>query len=353
MHLPQMLPPTPHAAAQAIKAWAAEVGFDLVGIARAEPSGQREAAAYRAWVESGKHGNMEYLARNLDERADIRKKFPWAKSILCVAIAYHQEPPGIAVEEPAGKIARYAWGRDYHKVIEYKLRKLEQRMRAAFEVHGEPLEIRTYADTGPLPEREFAARAGLGWIGKNTLLLHPRHGSYFLLGELITNLELEPDSPMDIHCGTCTRCIQACPTDAIAPWSVDARRCISYHTLEHRPPSPIDEAYHPAIREAGYIVGCDICQEVCPFNRRPLPTREPDFAPRSPAPAISLQQVLAWQEQDWDIATRGRAHRRAKFEMWQRNSRLLLGLPQEPSLAATPPAPAAASPSNPPTDVPA
>jgi epoxyqueuosine reductase len=319
--------PHPHHAASALKACAAELGFDLVGITRAAPSGAREADAYRAWIEAGKHGSMDYLARHLDERVNIRQKFPWAQSIVCVALSYYQETPAAGEgASPTGKIARYAWGRDYHKVIENKLKALEKRIRAAFEsIPQHPIEIRTYSDTGPFPEREFAARAGLGWIGKNTLLLHPRHGSYFLLGELITSLPLEPDAAISDHCGTCTRCIQACPTEAITPWSVDARRCISYHTLEHRPPAPIDEAFHPAIREAGFIVGCDICQEVCPFNRRPLPTGEADFAVRAPAPAISLQQVLAWQEQDWDIATRGRAHRRAKFDMWQRNARILLG----------------------------
>lgn len=325
---------SPSAAGEAIKAFALGEGFDLVGIARALPSSVRDARAYREWIAAGKHGSMDYLARNLEERFDITKKFPWAKSILSVALAYYQRPPETAIaavggQEPTGKIARYAWGRDYHKVIEAKLKRLERRIRETFApkppnaATAEPLEIRTYTDTGPIPEREFAANAGLGWIGKNTLLLHPRHGSYFLLGEMILSLELAPDDRMPEHCGTCTRCIDACPTDAITPWSVDARRCISYHTLEHR--APIDPIYHEAIRATNYLIGCDICQEVCPFNRDPLPTREPDFAPRAPAPNISLQQVLAWQEQDWDILTRGRAHRRAKFAMWQRNAQILSG----------------------------
>lgn len=344
-----MIPPpliTPYAAAAAVKAFALEGGFDLVGIARAAPSSERDAAAYRGWIAAGKHGSMDYLARNLEDRTDITRKFPWARSVVCVALAYYQEAAeaGTGGGGAIGKIARYAWGRDYHKVIERKLKGLEKRMRGTFEgargegtrgelkgpvggeVGGEStLEIRTYCDTGPIPEREFAARAGLGWIGKNTLLLHPRHGSYFLLGELVTSLELEPDEPIANHCGTCTRCIEACPTDAITPWSVDATRCISYHTLELRTPAAVPEAFHAAMQRAGYLVGCDICQEVCPFNRRPLETREADFGVRAPAPALPLEQVLAWQEQEWDILTRGRAHRRAKYEMWRRNARILMG----------------------------
>jgi len=315
---------SPHTASEAIKAFALGEGFDLAGIARAEPSGQREARAYREWIAAGKHGSMEYLAKNLEERADLTKKFPWAKSVLSVAISYYQEVE--ATEQVGeGKVARYAWGRDYHKVIEGKLKRLERRVREAF-VPGAgetALEIRTYCDTGPISERELAAMAGLGWIGKNTLLLNPRHGSYFLLGEMILSLELAPDERMAEHCGTCTRCIEACPTEAIMPWSVDARKCISYHTLEHR--GAIDPVLHEAIREAGYVIGCDICQEVCPFNGRPLVTREADFAVRAPAPAIGLEQVIAWQEQEWDILTRGRAHRRAKFEMWKRNAGIVRG----------------------------
>lgn len=183
------------------------------------------------------------------------------------------------------------------------------------------MQVRAYVDTGPLLERELAANAGLGWIGKHTLLIHPRQGSYFLLGELILSEELEPDSPMPNHCGTCTRCIDACPTDAITPYSVDARKCISYLTIEHR--AAIAEEFHGPMRDAGFVIGCDICQEVCPFNRAPLVSREPDFVPRAPAPEISLRQILEWQEQEWDILTRGRATRRVKFPMWQRNARIL------------------------------
>jgi epoxyqueuosine reductase len=304
----------------AVKAIARDMGFDLVGIARAQPSAYGEA--YRRWIAEGRHGEMAYLARNLDERLDLTKKFPWAKSVVCVAMAYWQTSPTAPdTTEPAGKIARYAWGRDYHKVMEGKLKRFE---RAVRERLPEPMECRAYCDTGPILEREFAALAGLGWVGKNTLLIHPRHGSWFVLAEWITSLDLEPDSPIGTHCGTCTRCIDACPTDAITPHAVDATRCISYLTLEHR--GTIAEDLHAPTREAGYLVGCDICQEVCPFNRAPLPVgaaNQTDLTARPPAPSIALKDVLAWQEQEWDILTRGRAFRRSKFEMWKRNAEIL------------------------------
>ena len=328
----------------AIKAWAREFGFDLVGIALPQPSAY--GAAFHAWLAAGKQGEMQYLARNFEERLDLRKKFPWAKSAVCVALGYWQDaaaPVAPTAEQrhaaggsnesspsptgkppsPTGKIARYAWGRDYHKVIEAKLKKLERKIRAAFETPAEKLEVRAYADTGPVLERELAARAGLGWIGKNTLLIHPRQGSWFVLGELLLSLELAADVPLGDHCGTCRRCIDACPTGAIEPYSVDARKCVSYLTLEHR--GVIADTLREPMRQAQFVAGCDICQEVCPFNRQPLACREADFALRSPAPAVSLREVLAWQEQEWDILTRGRATRRAKFAMWKRNAGVLAG----------------------------
>jgi epoxyqueuosine reductase len=350
----------PFAAAQTLKTFARELGFDLAGIAPAGPS--LHAEAYRDWIAAGKHGEMDYLARNLDERLALTRKFPWAQSVLSVAISYWQEPaasphaapgtppaegapPGgqplpLATEDspdPAtqtnlatGRIARYAWGHDYHRVFESKLKRLEARIREAFppQKTGLPtLEIRTYCDTGPILERELAARAGLGWIGKHTLLINPRHGSWFLLAEMILNLDLRADDPMPDHCGTCRRCIDACPTGAITPYSVDARRCISYQTLENR--GEVPASLHAAMQDAGFVVGCDICQEVCPFNRdgRPLPTQEPEFAPRAPAPGVGLASILRWNEQEWDILTRGRASRRAKFDMWRRNAEILQGPP--------------------------
>lgn len=296
-----------------VKAEALALGFDLVGIAPAQPT--HWAQAYRAWIDSGKHGAMSYLASQLEVRFDLRTKFPWARSVICVAMYYYNPEPEAPPADDAGRIARYAWGRDYHKVIGNKLDKLEARLIEKFGPH----ESRSYTDTGPLLERELAALAGLGWIGKNTLLINSRNGSYCVLGEIVTELELVPDTPDSDHCGTCTRCIDACPTHAIEPYSVDARACISYQTLENR--GEIPQELHPAIAAAGFVAGCDICQEVCPHNRRPRETTEPDFFPRSTH--VSLPVIQGWSEQDWDIFTRGKAHRRAKFGMWQRNAAIL------------------------------
>lgn len=305
-----------------VKRLAGETGFNLVGIAPAEPS--RWGEAYRAWIAAGEHGAMEYLGRHLDERLDIQKRFPWARSVVAVALAYWQPDPPTEqrpdAASPAGRIARYAWGRDYHRVIGHKLEQFEKQLRAA--LAPEAFEARIYTDTGPVLEREWAVRAGLGWMGKHTLVIHPRHGSWFLLGEMITSLELAADHAMPDHCGTCTRCIDACPTKAITPYHVDATKCLSYQTLENR--GEVPESLHPPMAAAGFIAGCDICQEACPHNRQPLASTTADFTLRDPAPAMSLQEILAWSEQEWDIATRGRAHRRARYDMWQRNARILL-----------------------------
>jgi len=342
---------TPAETSALIKSLARQVGFDLVGITRMEPS--RYDKQYCDWIAAGKQGEMYYLEKGMEERTDLRKKFAWAKSVVCVALAYFQEKPEARSQKPeVGKIAKYAWGRDYHKIMNGKLKQLEARLRRAV---GD-FQARTYCDTGPILERELASRAGLGWIGKNTLLIHPWHGSYFVLGEMILDLELAPplpDSPPPLepdHCGTCRRCIEACPTRAIEPYSLDASRCISYLTLEHR--GPIAEEFVPAMRVAGYIAGCDICQEVCPFNRAPLPLKTYDDPSRNrkgatrtvselphsrsltiatriatcdSVPELPLQEILAWSEAEWDHCTRGRAFRRAKLTMWQRNARIVRG----------------------------
>lgn len=336
-----------------LKALALDAGFDVAGIARAAPT--RYDQQYRDWIAAGKHGEMHYLEKNIDERLDVTRKFPWARSVLCVALAYFQPPPAHA--DPAfappdsAKIAKYAWGRDYHKVIEAKLKTVEQQLRALLAPHD--FHARAYTDTGPILERELAQRAGLGWVGKHTLLLHPRHGSYFLLGELVLSLDLAPDSPITDHCGTCTRCIDACPTAAISPYSVDAVKCISYQTLENR--GDIPSEFHAPMQAANFLVGCDICQDVCPFNRRPLPTSEPDFT-ASPVPALSATDVLEWSGQDWDCATRGRAFRRTKHDMLQRNAAILTGISitrVAPPTPLTPPDASAGSSTEPPHSAPA
>ncbi len=306
-----------------IKDTARRLGFDLVGIT--EPVASPFQDHVRRWIAAGRHGRMSYLEANLESRLDIRKAFPAVRSVVCVAVSYYREEPPFrdAPAEPwgagrRGRIARYAWGRDYHRVLRAGLIKLERALRDEF---SDPFESRIYVDTGPCMERELAARAGLGWIGRNTLLINPRHGSWFVLGELLTSLPADADAPLPDRCGTCTRCLEACPTEALTPYQLDATRCLSYHTLENR--GEIPGEFHPPMQLAGYLIGCDICQTVCPYNRRPLPTGDPDFIAAAPAPVVSLDPIAQWSQSDWDSQTRGRAFRRAKLDMWKRNAAIL------------------------------
>ncbi|HVS72316.1 MAG TPA: tRNA epoxyqueuosine(34) reductase QueG [Phycisphaerae bacterium] len=315
--------------ARVVKGLVMREGFALVGIARAGPSVYGDK--YREWIAAGKHGEMGYLAEGVEERVDITRKFPWAKSVVCVGMAYWQESvvssqeSGVSSQKRGGgmgRIARYAWGRDYHKVVEGKLRRVERGLREAMGEQGAGLVARVYCDTGPVLERELAQRAGVGWVGKHTLLIHPRHGSWFVLGELVVSVELAADEAEGDHCGTCRRCIEACPTGAITPYSVDGVKCLSYQTLENR--GEIPGELQGAMREAGFIAGCDICQEVCPFNGRPLVATEGDFL-RAPVAELAVAEVSAWEEGAWDEATRGRAFRRVKLGMFKRNAGILGG----------------------------
>ncbi len=322
---------------------ARELGFGLVGIALAEPSGHGEVV--REWIAEGRHGEMGYLADHLDVRLDPGKLVEGARSVICVADFYPAkaglEPRGPG---PYGRIARYAFGDDYHKTIKKRLHKLADTL--AEEHPGE--KFRSTVDTAPILEREFAAAAGLGWIGKHTLLIHPRLGSYMLLGTVVTTLELErsegagypaPLVPPTDHCGTCTRCIDACPTGCISesgPRAVDATRCISYLTLEHR--SEIDEGLHEKMGD--WVAGCDVCQEVCPHNgSRGFGVRDqggeeagldvlgihPAYTPRPPAPGIGLLEILNWTEADRREALKGSAIKRVKLGMFKRNALIAAG----------------------------
>ncbi len=320
--------------AEEIKRLAIAAGFDLVGIA--DPVASAYAQEYRAWLAQGQHGGMKYLEDSVAARTNLSCAFPWVKSVISVAMTYYAREPACASASngdlpdssaavpPAdetrspGRIARYAWGRDYHRVLMGHLRKLQDEVRR---VAADDFICRAYVDTGPVHERELAARAGLGWIGKNTLLINPRYGSWFVLGELLTSLPLEFDSAQPDRCGSCTRCIDACPTKALSPYQLNATRCISYHTLENR--GDIPDEFHKSMRAAQYILGCDICQTVCPWNHRPLVSENQDFQPQAPAPAVDVQVVRQWRPEDWDRLTRGKAHRRAKLEMWQRTAGIL------------------------------
>lgn len=273
---------------------------------------------------------MAYLARNLEPREDPKQLLAGARSIIAVAMNYRREddnaPPGASgfhgspeqpAAAPAGRVARYARGRDYHLVLRERLTQLCQRMRNAL---NEPFETRICVDTAPLLEREIASRAGLGWIGKNTCLLHHQSGSYLFLGELLTTLELAPDAPIEDHCGTCTRCLDACPTHALfAPYQMDATRCIAYWNIEHR--GEIPEAVRPELGD--WLFGCDICQEVCPFNARaPLTPHEEFRETRIPA-RIPLVQLKSLGAGAWKRMTGGSAAARATRRMWERNATIV------------------------------
>lgn len=265
-----------------IKSEARKYGFLAVGIARAGKL-EEEENQLEAWLQKGFHGDMSYMERNLDKRVDPATLVPGSKSVI--SLAYNYYTPNLP--EPGNlKISTYAYGRDYHKVLKKKLKAFWTLIRKelAPEAHA-----RYFVDSAPVMERQWAARSGLGWLGKNTLLIHPKHGSWFFLAEIITDLELEYDEPIHDHCGTCTRCIEACPTQAIAPagYELDARRCISYLTIETQKDIP-DELVP---RMEDYIFGCDICQQVCPWNRFSHPHEEPEFEPKN--------DFVYWDREQW------------------------------------------------------
>lgn len=261
---------------------------------------------------------MSYLHRYREQRADPRTLLADARSIIVCALVYHQPAPAPPTDDhPRGRVAMYAWGEDYHVVVRDKLTRLVDRMR---EEIADAFDVRICVDTAPLLEREVAASAGIGWIGKNTMVLHPEWGSYFFLGSILTTLELTPDEPIEDHCGTCTACLEACPTDAFpAPYEMDASRCISYLTIEHR--GPIPDEFHG--RMDGWVFGCDVCQQVCPHNRKAPLTREPRFAIRPPGPYPPLNELLHWTTEDYRRILRSSAMKRAKLDMLKRNAALV------------------------------
>ncbi len=297
-----------------VKQLAADVGFDRCGIAGAEPIGRAEYLG--AWLEAGRAGSMAYLHRYFEKRTNPRALLEGARSVIVVALLYNQPHQPAAEDAPArrGRIAMYAGGDDYHAIVKDRLRAMVGRLRNELSC---PFEAKTCVDTSPLLEREVAASAGIGWIGKNTMVLDRGLGSYFFLGEIVTTLELTPDEPLVDRCGTCTACLDACPTGAFpAPYEMDASRCISYLTIEHRGDIPARLQH----QMGEWVFGCDVCQEVCPYNRRAPLSREPGFAYRPPAPNPSVDELLDWTVEDYRTKLRGSAMKRAKFEMLRRNA---------------------------------
>ena len=300
------------ARSQAIKSHATTLGFDLVGIAAAVATDH--ANYVRSFLATGQHGDMHYLASRLEERLDPAVYLPGARAAVCVAINYHVPltPADQELESPA-RIARYALGDDYHEVLKAKLHRLADFIRQL-----DPSAVTKAAvDTAPVLERELAARSGIGWVGKNTLLIHPRLGSYFFLGEVITTAELALDSAMPDRCGTCTRCLDACPTGAFpAPYQMDASKCISYLTIEHR------SAIRPELEERmdNWLYGCDICQEVCPWNSRAPTSHEEAFRPRWPSGTVSATAVASWSSEEYRSQLRHSAMRRVKLPVLQQSA---------------------------------
>ena len=308
--------PDPHQLAAEIKQRARALGFDLVGIAAAEPSRYRDYL--RQWLDDGQAGSMAYLTRRFEERTDPRVYVPDAASVICVAINYYVPLQSVPPDEAEhhGRIARYALGGDYHKLIQDRLWILSDWIRSA--VPGAV--TRPCVDTAPVMEKDLAARAGVGWVGKNTCTIHPHIGSWLLLGEIITTVSLPPDEPSVDRCGTCRRCLDACPTGAItAPYQLDARRCISYLTIEH--PAPLPEDFHAPLGE--WLFGCDICQDVCPWNHKAVAATDPAFHPRFPTGTLDLREVLSWQQTDYSTTLRGSAMKRVKLPVLHRNAQIV------------------------------
>lgn len=291
-----------------IKRLAKEQGFMACGISTAGFL-EEEATGLEQWLKHGYHGEMSWMENHFDERLDPRKLVPGAKSVISVLLNYYPEE-GQAEGTP--KISKYAYGRDYHKVIRGKLKRMLAGIHEEIgEVHG-----RGFVDSAPVMDRAWARRSGLGWIGKHSLLLSKKAGSFYFIGELIVDLELDPDGPSTDHCGSCTACMDACPTDAIvSPTVVDSNKCISYLTIEYKRALPTE--FQDKMEQ--WVYGCDICQDVCPWNRFSSPHQEPDFNIRE---AIGKNGWQEWEEithELWEEIMQGSAIRRTGYEGFKRN----------------------------------
>ncbi|MBI4559917.1 MAG: tRNA epoxyqueuosine(34) reductase QueG [Candidatus Hydrogenedentes bacterium] len=307
---------TPTERAKALKREAATLHFDVCGIAAADPADPQDLLGQ--WLAQGCHADMNWLAATKEIRQDVQRKLPGTRSVVVVARNYYAPPPRANSDYtdaacPTGRVSRYAWGRDYHRALLKPLRKLG-RFVAALEPHA-----RVYCciDSGPVLEKFWAARAGVGWIGKNSLVLRRDLGSWFFLGVILATVELASDRPMPDQCGSCTLCLEACPTQAIvAPRTVDARRCISYHTIENRNEIPPELQGH----FADWIFGCDICQDVCPYNRKVPYTTETDFHARPNQARLDLDELAATDEETFRNRFTGTPILRAKHRGIQRNA---------------------------------
>ncbi len=303
-----------------IKVQAQKLGFELVGIIPVEPS--QTIGRYEQWLKDGYAGGMGYLERHLSLKRDPRQILPEAQSIIALAINYYtlDPPKSLAADPSRGQISRYAWGTDYHSLIRSKLDQLATFIQKTAE---EKIKTRVYVDTAPVLEREYAERAGIGWSAKNTNVINWRAGSWFFLGGILVSIKLETDAlPLRGSCGTCTRCIEACPTDAIlAPNILDSRLCISYLTIELK--GSIPRELRPQIDNL--IFGCDICQEVCPWNSKATPTKERGFYPREGNFAPKLLSLINMTQEQFSKRFRNSPIKRAKRSGFLRNVAVALG----------------------------
>ena len=303
-----------------IRSWGHALGFQQVGITDTDLS-LHETRLFN-WLEAGMHGDMEYMQRHGTKRSRPEQLLPGTLRIISVRMDYWPEPSRDAMaqleDEQQAYVSRYALGRDYHKLMRNRLQKLVDRIQSKIGTFG----YRVFVDSAPVLEKALAEKAGLGWIGKHTNLLNDKAGSWFFLGEIYTDLPLPVDTPAINHCGTCSACIEICPTRAIvAPYQLDARRCISYLTIELRGSIPVE--LRPMI--GNRIYGCDDCQLVCPWNRFARPTAEADFLPRAGLDAATLIELFSWSEDDFLRHTEGSAIRRIGYTCWQRNVAVALG----------------------------
>ena len=302
---------------ESLKQIAIEFGFTTAGVCSADPP--QSMQAYDEWLRKGYHASMDYMERHRDLRSDLHTLLPNVRSVLAVSLNYHQRNARVAGE---AHVAQYALGRDYHKVIRAKLNKVI----AAAQRLAPDAAFRACVDSAPVLEREYAMRAGLGWYGKNTMLIDSRRGSWFFIGLILTDLELQSDAPSIGGCGSCTACIDACPTGAIEfdgkRGSINSNRCVSYLTIEHD--GPIQPEL--AAKMGPWVFGCDVCQEVCPFNQeresQPLRAQKTDVADFEKRHLPPAQEMIEWSQADWDSHTKGRALRRAGYEGLLRNLRI-------------------------------
>ncbi|TLX54237.1 tRNA epoxyqueuosine(34) reductase QueG [Stutzerimonas nosocomialis] len=312
------------ALAETIKQWGRELGFQQVGITGID-LGEHEAHLQR-WLEAGYQGEMDYMAAHGSKRSRPAELVPGTLRVISLRMDYL--PGDTRMTERLGEpeqayVSRYALGRDYHKLIRKRLQQLAERVEAQVGPFG----YRAFVDSAPVLEKAVAQQAGLGWIGKNTLVLNRKAGSWFFLGELFVDIPLPVDAPHETnHCGSCSACLDVCPTDAfVGPQLLDARRCISYLTIEHKGPIPVELRAKIGNR----VFGCDDCQIVCPWNRFARPTEQPDFQPRHGLDNVGLAELFRWSEAEFLSRTEGSPLRRAGYERWLRN--LAVGLGNAPS----------------------